>query len=72
MHVNDLLKIAVESGAEEEADIPLAIEGSRAPMVARFAPEHEPESGDTLRLGIAPARIHLFDLQTRRAIGTPA
>ena len=33
-----------------------------------FAPEHEPESGDTLRLGIAPARIHLFDLQTRRAI----
>ena len=63
---------AVESGAEEEADIPLAIEGSRAPMVARFAPEHEPESGDTLRLGISPARIHLFDLQTRRAIGTPA
>jgi len=63
---------AVESGAEEERDLPLAVEGARAPMVARFAPEHEPEHGDTLHLGIEPARIHLFDLQTRRAIGTPA
>jgi sn-glycerol 3-phosphate transport system ATP-binding protein len=60
----------VESGAEEERELPLTVEGSRAPVVARFAPEHEPETGDTLRLGIAPARIHLFDLQTRRAIET--
>jgi hypothetical protein len=42
--------------------------GSRAPVVARFAPEYEPEHGDTLRLGIPPARIHLFDLQSRQAI----
>jgi hypothetical protein len=40
-------------------------------MVARFAPDHEPETGDVLRLGILPERIHLFDLQTRRAIETP-
>jgi ABC-type sugar transport system ATPase subunit len=58
----------VESGAEEELDLPMTVEGSRAPVVARFAPEHEPETGDTLRLGVAPDRIHLFDLQTRRAI----
>ncbi len=44
----------VESGAEEELELPLAVEGSRAPVVARFAPEHEPEPGDTLRLGITP------------------
>jgi ABC-type sugar transport systems, ATPase components len=62
----------VESGAEEERQLPLAVEGSRAPMVARFSPEHEPETGDRLRLGIAPAHIYLFDLQTRRTIELPA
>jgi sn-glycerol 3-phosphate transport system ATP-binding protein len=66
------LGIAVESGAEEERQLPLTIEGSRAPMVARFAPENEPETGDTLQLGIVPARIYLFDLQTRRTIEAPA
>jgi len=65
------LGTAVESGAEEERELPLAAVGARAPLVARFAPEQEPEPGDRLRLGIAPARIHLFDLQTRRAIETP-
>jgi sn-glycerol 3-phosphate transport system ATP-binding protein len=64
--------IAVESGAEEERQLPLTVEGSRAPMVARFAPENEPETGDTLQLGIVPARIYLFDLQTRRTIEAPA
>jgi sn-glycerol 3-phosphate transport system ATP-binding protein len=64
--------IAVESGAEEERQLPLTVEGSRAPMVARFAPENEPETGDTLQLGIVPARIYLFDLQTRRSIEAPA
>jgi sn-glycerol 3-phosphate transport system ATP-binding protein len=64
--------IAVESGAEEERQLPLTVEGSRAPMVARFAPENEPKTGDTLQLGIAPARIYLFDLQTRRTIEPPA
>ena len=58
----------MESGAEEELEIPLAVVGARAPVVARFAPEHEPEPGDTLRLGIPPERIHLFDLQSRGAI----
>ena len=58
----------VESGAEEGLELPLAVEGSRAPVVARFEPAHEPEPGDTLRLGIKPERIYLFDLQTRRAI----
>jgi inositol-phosphate transport system ATP-binding protein len=62
----------VESGAEEERQLPLAVEGSRAPMVARFSPEHEPETGDRLRLGIAPGHIYLFDLQTRRTIELPA
>jgi sn-glycerol 3-phosphate transport system ATP-binding protein len=58
----------VESGAEEGLELPLAVEGSRAPVVARFEPAHEPQPGDTLRLGIKPERIYLFDLQTRRAI----
>jgi multiple sugar transport system ATP-binding protein len=58
----------VESGAEEGLELPLAVEGSRAPVVARFEPAHEPEPGETLRLGIRPERIHVFDLQTRAAI----
>jgi len=62
------LGTVVESGAEEERELSLTVEGSRAPVVARFAPEHEPEPGDTLRLGIVPDRIHLFDLQSRGAI----
>ena len=59
---------AVESGAEEERELPIAVEGARAPLVARLAAEREPQHGDRLRLGIAPARIHLFDLHTRLAI----
>jgi sn-glycerol 3-phosphate transport system ATP-binding protein len=54
----------VESGAEEERELSLGQEGSRAAFVARFAPENEPESGDQLRLGIEPKRIHLFDLES--------
>ncbi len=54
----------VESGAEEERELPLGVAGSRSPFVARFAPEQEPEPGDSLRLGVEPARIHLFDLHT--------
>jgi multiple sugar transport system ATP-binding protein len=56
--------VVVESGAEEERDLPFAQVGARAPFVARFAPENEPDTGDSLRLGIEPSRIHLFDLQS--------
>jgi sn-glycerol 3-phosphate transport system ATP-binding protein len=55
--------VVVESGAEEERELPLGQSGSRAVFVARFAPESEPETGDSLRLGIEPSRIHLFELQ---------
>ena len=58
----------VETGAEEEADIPIALEGRRAPVTAIFEPEDEPEPGDRIRLGIQPERIHLFDLQTGSGI----
>jgi hypothetical protein len=57
----------VETGAEE-TDIPLAIEGQRAPVTAIFEPEDEPAPGDKIRLGIAPDRVHLFDLRTGDAI----
>jgi sn-glycerol 3-phosphate transport system ATP-binding protein len=59
---------AVHSGAEEQDEIPLAIEGARAPMTAIFATEREPAPGDVLRLGVAPGRIHLFDLRSGAAV----
>ena len=36
----------VESGAEEELEIPLAVEGGARAGGGRFAPEHEPAPGD--------------------------
>jgi ABC-type sugar transport system ATPase subunit len=60
---------AVESGAEEEAEIPLVAEGARAAITAVFEPADEPAPGDRMRLGVAPERVHLFDLRTREAIG---
>jgi sn-glycerol 3-phosphate transport system ATP-binding protein len=61
---------AVHSGAEEElgTEIPTVDEGARAPMTAIFAADPEPSSGDVLRLGVVPERIHLFDLRSGEAI----
>jgi sn-glycerol 3-phosphate transport system ATP-binding protein len=56
------------SGAEEVDELPLLIEGSRAPVVARFEPVDEPSPGDRLRLGIVEERILLFDARTGEAI----
>ncbi|MDP9300476.1 MAG: sn-glycerol-3-phosphate ABC transporter ATP-binding protein UgpC [Actinomycetota bacterium] len=57
----------VETGAEE-TEIPLLLEGQRAPVTAIFEPEDEPKPGDRIRLGILPERVHLFDLRTGDAI----
>ena len=59
---------AVESGAEEEAEIPLVAEGARAAITAVFEPADEPSPGDRIRLGVVPERVHVFDLRTREAI----
>ncbi len=58
----------VHSGAEEQDEILLLVEGARAPMTAIFAADPEPSPGDVLRLGVAPDRIHLFDLASGDAI----
>jgi len=54
----------VESGAEEEEELPMVVSGARTPVTAVFAPELEPAPGVSLRVGVAPDRIHLFDLRT--------
>ncbi len=58
---------SVETGAEEE-EIPTLIEGSRAPITARFDPGVRLHPGDRLRLGVKPDRVHLFDLRSGDAI----
>jgi multiple sugar transport system ATP-binding protein len=60
---------AVETGAEEEREIPLAVAGARAPITAVFAPTDEPTPGDRIRLGVPADKVYLFDLQTGEAIG---
>jgi sn-glycerol 3-phosphate transport system ATP-binding protein len=60
---------AVESGAEEETEIPLALQDRRAPVTAVLGPSAEPAPGDRLRLGIAPDKVHVFDLASGEAIG---
>ena len=63
----------VHSGAEEEgAEIPMLVEGARAPMTAIFAADREPAPGDVLRLGVLPERIHLFDQRSGDAIAGAA
>ncbi len=58
----------VQSGAEEEEELPMVVSGSRTQVTAVFAPELEPAPGATLRVGVAPRRVHLFDLRTGTAI----
>ena len=60
----------VETGAEEkdEREIRPAIEGSRAPITARFDPGVRLEPGQRLRLGLRPERVYLFDRQSGVAI----
>ena len=57
----------VETGAEEE-ELPTMLEGSRAPITARFDPGVRFHPGDRLRFGVRPDRLHLFDLRTGAAI----
>lgn len=59
----------VESGAEEATEIPLALEDRRAAVTAVLGPGSEPSPGDRLRMGIAPDKVHLFDLASGEAIG---
>jgi ABC-type sugar transport system ATPase subunit len=58
---------SVETGAEEE-EIPTELEGSRAPITARFEPGTRLRPGERLRLGVRPERVHLFDLRTGTAV----
>jgi multiple sugar transport system ATP-binding protein len=53
----------VETGAEEE-EVPTMLEGSRAPVTARFEPGVRFRPGERVRLGVKPDRVHLFDLRT--------
>jgi ABC-type sugar transport system ATPase subunit len=57
----------VETGAEEE-EIPTMLEGSRAPITARFDPGMRLTPGERLRLGVKPDRVHLFDLRSGAAL----
>jgi len=57
----------VETGAEEE-ELPTMLEGSRAPITARFDPGVRFHHGDRMQLGVPPDRLHLFDLRTGAAI----
>ncbi len=57
----------VETGAEEE-ELPTMLEGSRAPITARFDPGVRFHPGDRPRLGVPAERLHLFDLRTGAAI----
>ena len=59
---------AVETGAEEGADIPVALDGCRAPVTVVLEPGAPPKPGDRIELGLAPDRVHLFDLRTGSAI----
>jgi ABC-type sugar transport system ATPase subunit len=58
----------VESGAEEEEELPMVVGGARASVTAVFAPELEPAPGVSLRVSVAPERVLLFDLRTGAAI----
>jgi multiple sugar transport system ATP-binding protein len=60
----------VETGAEEqdEKEIRPAIEGSRAPITARFDPGIRLEPGQRLQLGLKPERVYLFYRQSGAAI----
>jgi ABC-type sugar transport system ATPase subunit len=58
----------VETGAEEGADIPLALDGSRAPVTVILEPGTAAKPGDGIELGVVPDRVHLFDLRTGSAI----
>jgi ABC-type sugar transport system ATPase subunit len=58
----------VESGAEEMEEIPLLVEGSRAPIVARLQTNRDLRPGDAMRLSIPAERILLFDARTGAAI----
>ena len=60
--------VIVQSGAEEESELPIAVEARRAPLTAVFAPDVEPAPGDVLQLGVEPEHVYLFDAGTGTAI----
>jgi multiple sugar transport system ATP-binding protein len=55
---------AASSGAEVEEEIPLTVEGERAPLTARLAPEHELTPGERIRFSCPSERIYLFDARS--------
>ena len=55
------------SGAEQGADLPL-LPGDRADVVARLGARERPRPGETLRLGVEPSEVHLFDAGTGSAV----
>jgi multiple sugar transport system ATP-binding protein len=57
----------VVTGAEEE-EVPIMLEGARAPITARFEPGVRLRPGERLRLGVQPDRVHLFDVRSGLAI----
>jgi ABC-type sugar transport system ATPase subunit len=59
--------MTVETGAEEE-EVPTMLQGSRAPITARFEPGVRLQPGERFRLGVKPDAVHLFDLRTGAAI----
>jgi multiple sugar transport system ATP-binding protein len=67
-------RVAAElaGAATRSSDEPLLLadEGERAAMIARLDPRERPDEGSTVRLGIDPAAVHLFDAGTGERIVT--
>ena len=60
----DIARLA-EAG---EAALLTARDGARTEVVARLHPRDRPAEGTTIRLGVDPADVHLFDAETGLAI----
>jgi ABC-type sugar transport system ATPase subunit len=54
--------------AEEGEAVLVASDGDRAAAVARLDPQDRPAEGSVIRLAVNPAKVHLFDGATGRAI----
>jgi ABC-type sugar transport system ATPase subunit len=58
----------VGGGGEEEASGESAEDTTGELMVARVSPESQAREGEKMRLVIDSTKIHLFDLETEKAI----
>jgi multiple sugar transport system ATP-binding protein len=68
VHGSVAAELATVSEEVEEAALPGA-NGARTESVARLSPRDRPAEGTTIRLGIEPAAVYLFDAATGTAIG---